>query len=194
MTSPTESQADLFSSASDVDLACALIAELHDDLGGKIARFRHLLDLSGTLGENGTMLPGGETAYTAWTEARASYVQGNFIGTILLAQGLAEHMLAAYLAMALGGEEMPPRIAFRETLVRCVKTGVISSSDAEDLRKLMDLRNPLSHYRAISDPANLTRRVFDQQMLAEEHLSNDASFAIAVAVRLLSLPTFRIGP
>jgi hypothetical protein len=139
------------------------------------------------------MMPGGETALAAWTEARSSFVHGNFVATVLLCQGLAEHMLAAHLTIGLDPEPLPDRVSFSDTLKRCVARGVITAQDAEDLRRLMNLRNPLTHFRSIGDPSNLSRRVLDTQVPAETHLLTDASFAMSMAIRLLALPAFRFG-
>ena len=194
----TESdQADLLSDIGELSLVRFLLADLHDDLKGKVARFRYLADLSGAMGSSGTMLPGGETASGAWLEARTSFVHGNYIATILLCQGFAEHILAAHLELPSGGvmpAELPNRISFNETLERCLASKVISDELAGKLRRLMNLRNPLSHYRSISDSSNLTRRAITTLVPAEIHLHQDASFAIGVAVQLLSLPAFRLGP
>ena len=188
-----DSQADLLSSVTDLGFARILLADLHDDLVGKVARFRQLNDLSVALGRHGSMLPGGETAFAAWTEARTSFVHGNYIATVMLCQGLAEHMLAAQLRSGLSGQELPKRVTFQKTLELCVERNFIDSKDADDLHRLMELRNPLSHFREIDDPSNLSRRVLDTMVSAESHLFQDASFAIGMAVRLLSLPAFRLG-
>jgi hypothetical protein len=185
-------QSDLLSPTSELGLVRLLLADLHDDLAGKVGRLRQLTDLSSTLGFQGTLLPGGMTTFAAWTEARTSFVHGNFVATVMLCQGLAEHMLAAHLSMALGGEELPKRISFSETLERCLQRNLITADHAKDLRHLMELRNPLSHFRGINDPTNLSRRILDTRQAAESHLFSDASFAIGVAIRLLSLPAFRI--
>jgi len=191
MTAP--SQPSLLSPMTDVALFRILLADLHDDLQGKVARFHQLADLSTALGASGTMLPGGETAFIAWTEARSSFVHGNFVATVLLCQGLAEHALAAHLAIGIRGEEVPNRISFNDTLKKCVERGELTQTDSDDLRRLMSLRNPLSHYRSPDDPANLSRRVLDTRMSAETHLLNDATFAIGMAIRLLSMEAFRLG-
>jgi hypothetical protein len=188
-----EDQYDLLSPIKDLGLVRFLLADLHDDLPAKVARFRQLADLSGALGSSGTMLPGGETTYAAWTEARTSFIHGNYVATVLLCQSLAEHLLAAHLALGIDGEELPNRISFQDTLRRCMARNIITEKDADDLRRLMNLRNPLSHYRSIVDPSNLSRRVLDTMSPAESHLRGDASFAISMAVRLLSLPAFRLG-
>jgi hypothetical protein len=56
-----------------------------------------LVDLSDTLGSSGTMLFGGEITDRAWREARWSFIHGNFAATVLICQGLAEHLLGSYL-------------------------------------------------------------------------------------------------
>lgn len=184
-------QESLFSPLAEVDFFRHLIADLHDDLDGKVARFRQLADLSMGMGAAGTMIPG-ETSHVSWLEARSSFVHGNFIAVVMLCQGLAEHVLASHLSMGLDATPLPIRVQFKDTLKRSVDDGVISEEFAEDLRKLMSLRNPLSHYRDVNDASNLFRRAIDTAVPPHEHLLNDATFAISVAVRLLSLPSFRL--
>jgi hypothetical protein len=189
---PEGDQTDLLSPVSELSLVQLLLADIHDDLAGKVGRFRQLSDLSAALGLYGTMLPGDETTLAAWTEACTSFVHGNYVATVMLCQGLAEHMLAAHLSLGLDGSELPKRISFFDTLERCLEQNVITADHAKDLRRLMELRNPLSHFRGIDDPSNLSRRILDTRQQAESHLFGDASFAIGVAIRLLALPAFRI--
>ena len=40
---------DLFSDVSDLDAVRYLLADMHDDLAGTVARLRHLTDLGGEL-------------------------------------------------------------------------------------------------------------------------------------------------
>ena len=185
-------ESDLLSPIGELGFVRVLLADLHDDLTGKIARFRQLTDLSGSLGSSGTILPGAYTTAAAWREARTSFVQGNFVATVMLCQGLAEHVLAAHLEMLLDEEPLPPKVIFAETLRRCQERSVISEQDVKDLRKLMALRNPLSHFRANDDPATLMQRVLQTRQSPQGHLLRDATFAISMAIRLLSLPAFRL--
>jgi hypothetical protein len=186
-------QSDLLSSFSELDLVKHLLADLHDDLPGKIARSRQLVDLSESLGTFGTMMFGGETSYCAWREARRSFIHGNFMATILLCQALAEHTLAAFLHAAALSNDLPQRISFSDTLKCCRDENVVSAQDAEDLRRLMNLRNPLSHFRNLSDPGNLSRRALSMNTNADDALKQDACFAMGLATRILALPHFRIG-
>jgi hypothetical protein len=188
-----EDQGDMLSDLGELHVVQMLLADLHQDLTGRVARFRQLADLSSAIGSHGTMITGGEVSYMAWAEARSSYVHGNFVATVLLCQAMAEHVLASYLDMMLDTDALPPRIAFRETLRRCEAKGIISAVDARDFQRMANLRNPLSHHRLVNDPTNLTRRVLNEQIDGEEHLRRDATFAIGMAVRLLALPSFRLG-
>jgi hypothetical protein len=132
VSSSDEGQRDLFSDVSDLDLARQLLAELHDDLPGKVTRFRLLTDLAADLGLQGTFMPGGQSAYLAWSEARLSFVHGNFVATIQLCQGLLEHLLAAFLHL---GDDLPPRISFRQTLDRCKARETLNEADTGDLER-----------------------------------------------------------
>lgn len=186
-------QPDLLSDLSDLDFVRHLLAEMHDDLPGKVSRFRMLADFGREMGPNGTMIFGGQAAHYAWVEARSSFVNGNFAATVLLCQGLVEHLLAAYLHAGLMIDDIPERIPFRETLRRCRERDVISDEDVTDLQKLMDLRNPLSHFRHVHDATNLDRRSIDTGQHAMDLMRHDAVFAIGLAVRMLAKPAFRLG-
>ncbi len=186
------SHPDLLSSISDLDAVSHLLADLHDELPGKVTRFRHLADLGGALGSQGTMLFGGTAAFNAWTEARSSFVHGNFAATILLCQSLVENLLAAFLHAGLM-MDLPPRIAFSDTLKRCRDRNLFSGQDSSDLERLMGLRNPLSHFRTVADGQNLDRRAITAGLRSEALIEQDAWFAIGLAVRILAKPQFRLG-
>lgn len=193
MSESGSDQPDLLSDVSDLDFVLHLLAEMHDDLPGKVSRFRMLTDVGREMGPNGTMIFGGHAAHYAWVEARSSFVHGNFAATVLLCQGLVEHLLAAYLHAGLMIDDIPERIPFRETLRRCSDQDVISDQDVADLQKLMDLRNPLSHFRHVHDASNLDRRSIDTGQHAMDLIRHDAIFAIGLAVRMLAKPAFRLG-
>ncbi|TRO86743.1 hypothetical protein FKB34_15940 [Glycocaulis profundi] len=188
-----DDQPDLLSDLSDLDFVRHLLADLHDDLPAKIGRFRMLTDLGGQMGRSGALIFGGHAAYRAWVEARSSFVHGNYMATILLCQGLVEHLLAAYLHAGLMVDDIPDRIQFADTLRHCREREVISDEDVTDLRRMMALRNPLSHFRHLDDSSNLDRRSMSESKPAEDLLRHDATFSIALAVRMLSMSAFRVG-
>ena len=75
MTVSRDDQPDLISDLSDLDFVRHLLADLQDDLPGKVGLFRMLTDLGGQIGRSGTMIFGGHAAYHAWVEARSSFVR-----------------------------------------------------------------------------------------------------------------------
>ena len=186
-------QQDLLSELDSLDLVRHMLADLHDDLRGKVSRFRQLVDLSEVLGSSGTMLFGGEVSHVAWREARWSFIHGNFAATVLLCQAMVEHTLAGFIEGGLLVGDLPQRISFSETLRRCKEFAVVSDETAAELERLMSLRNPLSHFRGINDPASLSGRVMMTLEPAEAHLRRDATFAIGLTIRVLALPQFRLG-
>lgn len=186
-------QADLFAGISDIDAVRLLLADMHDDLAGQVLRFRHLTDLCGAIGTQGTMLFGGSVTFSAWTEARSSFVHGNFVATVLLCQSLIENLLAAFLHGGLMIDDLPPRVAFREILKRCQERKLVTEQDADDLERLMSLRNPLTHFRTLGDAQNLDRRAITDGLPSEALIEQDAWFAIGLAVRMLAKPEFRLG-
>ena len=190
---PDHHSSDLLGGVSDLASVQFLLAELHDDLPGKVLRFRHLADLGANLGTEGTWLSGGSTTDAAWTEARSSFVHGNYIATVLLCQSLIENLLAAFLHEGLTPEQLPARIAFKQTLARCQARNLITDRDSRDLERLMSLRNPLSHFRTFDDGQNLDRRAVDAGLRPDEVLRRDAWFAIGLAVKILAKPPFRLG-
>ncbi len=90
-------------------------------------------------------------------------------------------------------EDLPPRIAFRDTLKRCQDRNLISGQDSGDLERLMSLRNPLSHFRTVADDQNIDRRAITAGLRSEALIEQDAWFAIGLAVRVLAKPQFRLG-
>ena len=184
-------QKELFSDWGALDLAQLLLKDLHDDLPSRVERVRYVFDLSAAMGTGGTMIFGGLTASHAYEEARASFVHGNFIATIMLCQSLLENLLAALLYAA--GDELPPRVHFSETLRRCRGKGFLSLEDSTSVERLANLRNPLSHFRNVNDSSNLARRSMSADQEVSDLLKADAYFAIGIAIKVLSKPPFRIG-
>lgn len=90
-------------------------------------------------------------------------------------------------------DDIPDRIQFADTLRRCREREVISDEDVTDLRRMMALRNPLSHFRHVDDGSSLDRRSIDESGSADDLLRHDAIFSIGVAVRMLAKPAFRLG-
>jgi hypothetical protein len=185
-----QAQGDLLSSVSDISLMRFLLEDLHNDLLGKVQRFRFLNDLGDVHGHL-TMLFGGQVTYNVWIEARSSFVHGNYVATVLLCQSLIENLFAAFLH---GGllKDLPSKIEFSETLRRCQAAGMLSNDDIGELKELAALRNPLTHFRNVDDDRNLDRRSIATGRFTSDILSKDAWFAITLASRMMGKPQFRL--
>jgi hypothetical protein len=185
-------QADLLSDWSVLDLATKLLTDLSDDLPARVTRFRYIADISASMGSSGTLIFGGQAASIAYVEARSSFVNGNFIATILLCQSLIENLLAGFLHVQ-SDSDLPDKIQFKETLQRCKSKGFLTDEECVALDRLVKLRNPLMHFRNVNDSGNLLRRSMQAGMPAEDMLEDDASFAIGVAIKVLSKRPFALG-
>lgn len=64
---------------------------------------------------------------------------------------------------------------------------------AANWRTLVKYRNGLLHYREIADAENLLPKTMRAMEFEGDPLLGDAMFEISTAVRLLSLPSFRVG-
>lgn len=137
------------------------------------------------------MLFGGTASYTVFSEARSSFINGNYAATVILCQALVENLLAGVLRM--DGTDLPKRITFAETLRRCEEKGYITSNEKGDLDRLTHLRNPLTHHRDFSDPSHIDRRAMNEREHYQSILEKDAFFSIAIMMRLLSKHPFRVG-
>jgi hypothetical protein len=191
--SMTSEPGDVTPDEGDLDSVRYLIAEMHDDLTGRVQRLRLLANLLETWPGQALFLSGGSATLSAWTEARSSFVYGNYVGTILLCQSLVENLLASFLHASLLVDDLPPRIAFKETLNRCQSHNLVSDEDCRDLERLMSLRNPLSHFRNVNDDQNIDRRALESGLQSNDLLRQDAWFAIGLAVRVLAKPEFQLG-
>lgn len=183
---------NLLSGLDDVDMVQHLVAELHDDIRGRVGRLHLLADLSRDLSIGGALLPGGTISYRAWVEARASFINGHFVATVLLCQGLMENLLASELASRVDPVPLRDKATARETRKRSREVGLISEDEETELERLESLRNPLTHYRQANDPEHIDQ----QAMLATAHsdviLERNAVFAITLTMRILAKPSFRL--
>jgi hypothetical protein len=185
-----QAQSDLLSDVTDISMVRFLLEDLHDDLLGKVQRFHYLNDLGEQNGRR-TMLFGGQLTYNSWVEARSSFVHGNYVATVLLCQALIENLLAAFLHGGLMNE-LPPRVKFDDTLRRCREADVLNDQDVIDLKALVDLRNPLTHFRNVDDVRSLDRRSIATGRFTSDILSKDAWFAITLASRMMGKQQFRL--
>ena len=170
--------------AEALDRVQHLLGDLYDDLLGKVERLQMLVDIYATeLTADHLMVPGGEPVLEVWREARWSFVHGSFVGTVLLCQVFVEQLLAAVIYM--GGEDLSDRVSFSVVLERGRALGHVSDKDVSDIRQLIDLRNPLTHFRPPLHRSSYSVRGLGQGEQPTDLMQRDSIFAIQLAVRML---------
>lgn len=189
---------------SEAEVAQSLLGQLTADLPYQVARYQILLAFDADFGGSGVMLPGGEASYRAYVEARASFVAGNFLAVIVLSQSLIENLLGGHLILddvtrevrGLPDRDAKPlkeRPQLKELLDHALEAGVLEVKDAENVQRLMAIRNPLTHFRGINDPQNLTRKAMTSGVHPEQIMFEDARFAMATIVAIVGRAQFAIG-
>lgn len=189
---------------SEGQAAQAYLAGVVGDLPSRIARLRILWALDDDFGGSECLIPGGEVAYRAYAEARDTFVSGNFLSTVLLSQSLIENLLGGHLVIdeisreihgrpARATKLLNPRPSMKDLLEHSTVAGVLSEHDVKNIGRLMELRNPLTHYRETNDPQNLTRRAMNCRVHPEQIMFEDARFAIETVIAILGKSEFAIG-
>ena len=125
----------------------------------------------------------GTSSFYVFEEARRAFINGEFVGTVLLAQSSIEHCLQARLeAKGYPFDRSHRGLAY---IVRCLRRDqlrhpfLIKKVDA--LRKL---RNPFVHLRSFDDPDDLGRRSVDAQMAPDNLILNDAKEALSLMYQI----------
>ena len=112
------------------------------DLPERIARCRFMWEQFGP--PSGMLLIGGIPAMFAIRELQRSFLDGNFVATVLLAQSFVEHSLGAAYSMA--GAEAVVRQGFKALVEAAHSDGRVPKELAEKLHTLRKMRNPYTHY------------------------------------------------
>jgi hypothetical protein len=142
---------------------------------------------------DGRLLPGGFSAATAYWEAGACFVGGQFLATVLLTQVCLEHLLAGLLGMS-PEHENSHKLSAQRLFAVALKERVLTPAEFELFNGLRRSRNPHAHPRAIDDPQALPRRILDTQTPPDEIYRKDAEAAISALKALLDRQPFALGP
>jgi hypothetical protein len=166
---PVEDKAKLVSDLVEADAATR--DERADRLAFLLREFGPPADM---------LLVGGMGAMFAISELQNSFLNGNFMGTILLCQVFVEHSLAG--SYALGGDDNLMLDGFKVLIDRSLADGRISAPLAARLQDLREMRNPYNHPRPFSKPNNLLQRIVTRKTDPHEMASEDAQTAISIVV------------
>jgi len=142
--------------------------------------------------EDGWMLYGGMAGLAPWDELRRTFINGEYLATILLGQAFLEQNLAGFLNFFGGGSV--GRAGLAEILSGFRDRGWLTDTDFAVLDRVRRLRNPYAHYRDAQHAENLTRRVMREREDHEVLIERDARAVVRALFHLLNRHPFAMGP
>jgi hypothetical protein len=127
------------------------------------------------------LLVGGIPAMFALHEMVYSYVAGNFMATVLLAQVFIEHSLGGSYILA--GDDETATSGLSKLINESLSRGNITCEMAKSLQELRKIRNPYSHPNPGATPRShmgrmMEKKIYDPDALAEQ----DAKLALQTVV------------
>lgn len=174
---PTSREKDLFGYTKKTRrprLEAAILRHDRETLDGRVQRLRHLQ----------TIFPKGygflsslETAFL-FDEAKMSYINGQFIATILLAQAHIEHGLQSYVAQR--GESRLASAGLAKITKFLRRHNLVHTFLLDRIDRLRKIRNPFTHLPDWDSPHTLTRRAAQRQHDWSATLRDDAEFSLAL--------------
>ena len=143
----------------------------------RIDRFIELNTLFGPQGDK--LLKGGIQSQLALHEVANSYVCGNYMAVILLAQAFIEHSLSGVFIMH--DDVKTAESSFKVIIDKSLELQIISSELHTGLNELRLLRNPYVHAKAGLKNGSLVKKMIDRKYISPIDMSkNDAFSALTI--------------
>ena len=154
-----------------------------DSLPERVERLRYLRRVvPNRLGMAGSM----EHIFT-FNEAQAAFLNGQYIGTLLLAQAFVERLLQSEM----NHRGYPGATRGLKYIVKyCTDNQLLPLSALRKIDHLRKIRNPFAHLKPYDYPYNLSQRIFERLKEfrdPEQMLFDDAKEAISVMIMVLFL-------
>ena len=137
------------------------------------------------------LVTGGIPAMFALHELMSSYIYGNFLACVLVAQVFAEHSLGSKF-LAQGGESVVNQ-GFGKMIEVAGKREMISENITERLHDLRNMRNPYVHPRIGLHEKGYMWRLVQHNVDPEQLAQTDAEEAIRIIVDYLRAETKAAG-
>lgn len=143
----------------------------------RIERFIELNTLFGPQGDK--LLQGGIQSQLALHEVANSYVCGNYMAVILLAQAFIEHSLSGTFIMH--DDIKTAESSFKVIIDKAFESQLISYELHTNLNELRLLRNPYVHAKAGLKNGSLMKKMIDEKYTSAVDMSkNDALSALRI--------------
>jgi hypothetical protein len=131
----------------------------------------------------------GDIPLRAYEESRRCYINGEYLGCVLLCQLTLEHMLAGYLHM--GGKDIL-RKGFRYALRRACEVGMISNEEYDELDQLRKWRDIYTHFRNPIE-LHIAKRTVQGNTGFPDKLKDDANTMLSLMISILARRPFSLG-
>jgi hypothetical protein len=119
------------------------------------------------------LIPGGFVPAQAFEEARWCYVNGQFIGCVLLCQVVLEHILAGQFSLM--GKDKTAKSGFGNLCAEAEKERFISAEERDLFDSLRVKRNPYVHPRGMDRADRIERRMMVEDSELDEILTKRLS-------------------
>lgn len=156
-------------------------------LSARAERLRFLIDEFGDPGH--LLFHGGDISLAAFEEMRWCYVNGHFVGCVVLAQVFLEHIWSSFLYVV---DEACKCNSFLALLNEIRERKWITAEEYNDLNKLRQNRNPYVHRKGFDHPKHPLRRAMDSNSNFFETTEQDAQHAVRSVFRTLRKYPFRL--
>ncbi len=153
----------------------------------RVERLRYLIE---QFGDEKHLLMGGMSWYY-FEEARLSYLNGIYVGCIMLTQASIEELLRHFFRLK-GDDRIADKAGFGQLVDESKRENFISDLEASEMHALRKCRNPYVHPKSPTHPSSMHRRVVDAGFLKDDYdlMRLDAENAMEVLFRLLQRHPF----
>lgn len=128
--------------------------------------------------------PGGFITKFLFEEMRYCFVYGQFLAVAVLGLSYMEHTLAA-MFYAFGRSDLE-RANIRTLLKEALNAGWVTQTEFDNLERVCEIRNPITHFRKPSHTDRVEYRAATQNELPHTIIEEDARHVIEIALQLLS--------
>ena len=128
--------------------------------------------------------PGGLHAKSLFEEARYCFVYAQFLAATLLSLAFIELTLAAQFYGA--GRDDLERASLQKLLAEARSNGVIEEGEFRELERIRSYRNAYAHFRRPMHQDRFETRSVLEDAMPYEVIEQDATAAIAAALRLVA--------
>jgi len=126
-----------------------------------------------------------------WDELRRTFINGEYLATILVGQAFLENVLAGLLEWPEGSVG---RAGLAEILAQVRDRGWITPDEHDVLDTVRQMRNPYAHYRNVQHGDSLIRRAMAAGEPPELLVERDARAVVGALFHLVNRHPFALGP